>query len=71
MTSEKASARGRQARLAAELRSNLGKRKQQARRRAQRAAVATAGLDEADRRGAASATEGQLEGPGEPEGRPA
>jgi hypothetical protein len=59
MASKSVSARGRQARLAAELRSNLGKRKQQARRRAQRVAAATAGLEEADRKGTSSATEGQ------------
>jgi hypothetical protein len=67
MAGEKVSARARQARLAAELRSNLGKRKQQARRRAQREAAARAGPEEAGRSDTSSAPAGS----GEPEGRPA
>jgi hypothetical protein len=71
MAGEKVSARARQARLAAELRSNLGKRKQQARARAQRETAATAGLPEADRSDVSRAPEGHPGALGEPEGRSA
>jgi hypothetical protein len=69
MAGEKVSARGRQARLAAELRSNLAKRKEQARRRARRETAAAAGVQEAEGKDASSAAAGLGEDPGEPEGR--